>query len=135
MSSQDTNPLTPKGPTMRKAVTTSAESTPVKGGTNEANKYIDVIVYLLAINPELKLNYRAMAVIDGVRTVHSFEHQFRPLRAKAKDLIETLGEEKWKAILANKGTTAREVFFSSRVLAAYYVDQNNRSNITSFLTG
>ena len=110
MSDQKNTPVGSKSASKRKAPAASTESTPSKSSTSsEVAKYHDALVCLIATNPGLKFNFRAMAEVHGERTFNSFEHQFRPLRAKAKDMIEKFGQEKWDAILGEKGKNAREV--------------------------
>ncbi|KAF2750932.1 hypothetical protein M011DRAFT_391480, partial [Sporormia fimetaria CBS 119925] len=55
----------------------------------------DVVSLLLAANGVFtvsKKSYEVMSALDGVRTPSSFEHQFRAILARAKDLKKRIDD-------------------------------------------
>jgi hypothetical protein len=64
---------------------------PPKAATENAQKVVPadcVSVLLMAIGSTTisKAQYEMMSALDGTRTASSFEHQFRTITAKAKEL-------------------------------------------------
>ncbi|KAF3001290.1 hypothetical protein E8E13_004564 [Curvularia kusanoi] len=68
----------------------------------------DCVAVLLMSNPKLsKAQYDMMSAVDGTRSASSFEHQFRSILAKAKDLKKRAddGEAFSPVAGAKRGTT------------------------------
>ncbi|MCJ1229182.1 hypothetical protein MMC12_005847 [Toensbergia leucococca] len=86
-----------------KAATTS----PSKGSTGAALNE-DLTVLLLATNPKLVPNFKAMAVLNDEHTASSYEHKFRPLRAAAKALYEAKGGDQGIQVLIEDKKTEKK---------------------------
>ena len=74
----------------------SPPSTPAskgrKAGASDEDINAELMVLLIAANPAINYNYKLMSALSGTTTVFAIEHRFRKIKAKAKDLLEKVGD-------------------------------------------
>lgn len=95
--------------------TMSPDPSPRKGRGSAAANEDELILLLLASNPKLVLDYKAMSDLsNGTRTVYALQHRFRKLKASAKEMqtehdgAEEAGDGKdKKAVIAEKPLAKR----------------------------
>ncbi|KAI9876528.1 MAG: hypothetical protein M1830_006312 [Pleopsidium flavum] len=66
-------------------------SSPPAVNTPSASAEDTLIPLMLAACPGMKLDYKRMSAIDGVKSASSFEHRFRKYRVRAQEILAACG--------------------------------------------
>lgn len=84
------------------------------GGSKISADCVAVLLMALGRTSISKEQLNMMSALDGTRTASSFEHQFRSIIAKAKDLKERVenGEKFAPVTAAKRGRSASSMFGS-----------------------
>ncbi|MCJ1370324.1 hypothetical protein MMC20_001537 [Loxospora ochrophaea] len=78
--------------TADESVDSSAQATPAsKRGKTTSEDSASLIPLILAVNPNISLDFKAMSALSGTLTPSALEHRFRKFKAEAKALREAKG--------------------------------------------